>query len=156
MLKRVIVFSIVLLICLATSCGSAQEALERLEGEIRDVVDGEPSEAPLPFPTPEEPPIGPINCPALNPGPPVGLACLHCAAPTARANAISLANVMRRACRENVATTMLLDGTFGDDLQLIIDIINEIAREGSRLHLYVYLSNGPRPFTTEIVLQSRK
>lgn len=98
---------------------------------------------PLPFPTPEEPPIGPIDCPVLNDGPPVGLACLHCAAPSARDNAMALASIMRRSCRANVATTILLDGTFGDDLQLVQDVIEETTREGATLHLYVYLSNGP-------------
>lgn len=126
------------------SCGTAQEALERLEGEIRGEIEGGESESPLPFPTPEEPPIGPIDCPSgLAEGPPVGLACLHCGAPNSRTQAIILASIMRRACRENIATTILLDGTFGDDLELVLDIIKEATNEGSRLHLYIYLSNGP-------------
>lgn len=157
-LKKILVSLIVLGTLSLNACGSAQEALERVEGEIRNGIEDnsgseeeeffpmptpEPDEEPLPFPTPEEPPIGPINCPVLNPGPPVGLACLHCAAPSARTQALIIASMIRRACRENVATTILLDGTFGDDLQLVMDIIEEITREGSRLHLYVYVSNGP-------------
>lgn len=143
-LKKIL--GIFLLTCFL-SCGSAQEALERIEGEVRDEVEQEESmgnESPSPMPTPEEPPIGPIECPnGLSEGPPVGLACLHCAAPRARTQALVIANIMRTACRKNVATTVLLDGTFGDDLQLIVDIIDTISREGSTLHLYVYLSNGP-------------
>jgi len=122
------------------SCGNIQETFENLQGNSK----GNQEENPLPFPTPEEPPIGPIDCPnGLAEGPPVGLACLHCGAPNSRSQALILASIMRRACRTNIATTILLDGTFGDDLELVSDIIKEATNEGSRLHLYVYLSNGP-------------
>lgn len=143
-MKKLKSLAVIFFLTCCLSCGNAQEFLESVETEAREQVEGNDSEDAAPMPTPTEPPIGPIECPGgLSAGPPVGLACLHCAAPRARTQALVLANIMRRACRQNVATTVLLDGTFGDDLQLIRDIIETVTREGSTLHLYVYLSNGP-------------
>ena len=50
---------------------------------------------------------------------------------------------MAQSCRRNLATTMLVDGTFSDDRDFLGEIVRTVVSRGSRLHLFLYLSNGP-------------
>lgn len=83
------------------------------------------------------------TCLSFVEGPPVGLACLHCLQPEARAQADLLARLMGTSCRRNVATFVLVDGSFGDDQEFLKHLIRTVVRHGSRLDLYLYLTNGP-------------
>ena len=83
------------------------------------------------------------RCASKIPGPPLGVACLHCAAPGARIQAQRLAELMASSCRENLATTMLVDGTFGEDRDFLGELVRIMSQHGSRVHLYLYLGNGP-------------
>lgn len=85
----------------------------------------------------------PSTCPTLLPGGPVGISCLHCAAPSAQGQALALAELMARSCRENLATTMLVDGTFGSDRDFLGELLRTMSQYGSRVHVYLYLGNGP-------------
>ena len=82
-------------------------------------------------------------CAEMIPGPPVGLACLHCGAPGARENAFRLAEIMARSCRANLAMTMLVDGSFDDVRDQLGDVVRRATANGAKLHLYLYFSNGP-------------
>ena len=76
-------------------------------------------------------------------GPPVGLACLHCLQPEAREQARLLARTMANSCRRELATFVIVDGSFGFDLPFFEELVGEMIRKGSRLKLYLYLANGP-------------
>ena len=76
-------------------------------------------------------------------GPPLGIACLQCGHPQAREQALQIAQLLAESCREEIATTILIDGTFSDDRSFLQDFIELSTSSGSRLHLYLYLSNGP-------------
>ena len=83
------------------------------------------------------------RCPQMVEGPPLGIACLHCGEPKAREQAIRIASILGKSCRENIATTMLIDGTFSDDQDVLKKVISTATARGSRLHLFLYMSNGP-------------
>ncbi|HQH27245.1 MAG TPA: hypothetical protein PLP17_07600, partial [Oligoflexia bacterium] len=90
-----------------------------------------------------EPEVPASACPAYIEGVPIGIACLHCAHPNARAQALRIAEIMAQSCRKNIATTMLVDGSFGDDRDFLGEIVRIATNNGATLHLFLYLSNGP-------------
>src|SRR5690606_12634682 len=92
---------------------------------------------------PQEVSPQPTGCETYVEGPPVGLSCLHCAAPGAREQALMIAGILADSCRRHVATTLLIDGTFGSDRDFLGEIVRVITDRGATLHLYLYLGNGP-------------
>jgi len=73
---------------------------------------------------------------------PRGLACLHCMQPEAEAQRKLLTDIMRRSCLRNLATNVLVDGSFGEDFSPVYSIIDELTTNRS-LELTLYLLNGP-------------
>lgn len=83
------------------------------------------------------------TCSKMIPGSPLGISCLHCAHPKAQVQAIQIAEILRDSCRENIAMTMLVDGTFGTNRDFMGELVRIASEYGARLHLYLYLANGP-------------
>lgn len=87
--------------------------------------------------------ITPEMCPYHIDGTPLGLSCLHCEHPLAQMQAQQISEILRNSCRKHVALSVLTDGTFGNNRDFLIDQVRTITQYGAKLHLYVYLSNGP-------------
>ncbi len=85
----------------------------------------------------------PNSCPTKVQGTPIGISCLHCAHPKARSQAIEIAEILRDSCRENIALTFLVDGTFGAERDILGELVRIATENGSQLHLYLYFGNGP-------------
>lgn len=85
----------------------------------------------------------PKTCDSLKEGLPIGISCLHCAHPNARKQAMQIAEVLRDSCRENIALTFLVDGSFGLDRNFLGELIKTATANGATLHLYMYMGNGP-------------
>ncbi len=83
------------------------------------------------------------SCRSYVEGPPVGLACLHCLQPEARGQAELLAEIMSASCRRQLATFILIDGSFGYDESFLKSLVSRLISRGSSLDLYLYLTNGP-------------
>ena len=82
-------------------------------------------------------------CQKLIPGTPLGLSCLHCSHPKAQVQAVQIAETLRDSCRENIAMTLLFDGSFGFSRDFIGELVRISSEYGARMHLYIYLANGP-------------
>jgi hypothetical protein len=82
------------------------------------------------------------QCGSFVPGPPLGLACIHCAHPKAHSQAMALAAIMRESCRMRLAVNYLIDGRFGTDDDFLVNHITTLA-ENRRLMVILYLTNGP-------------
>ena len=87
--------------------------------------------------------ITPEFCPYHIEGQPIGLSCLHCEHPNAYTQALQIAEILRNSCRKQVALSVLTDGTFGSNRNFLGELVRTITQYGAKLHLYVYLSNGP-------------
>ena len=74
---------------------------------------------------------------------PRGIACLHCMQPEARTQANLIAFLLQRSCLKNIAINYLVDGTFSFDAEILYRHINILTRNGRRLFIYFYLTNGP-------------
>lgn len=83
------------------------------------------------------------SCSSFVEGAPRGLSCLHCGHPRAREQALRLVEVLSQSCRRNLALTMLVDDSFSDDRDFLGELVRVSSARGSRLHLYLYLANGP-------------
>lgn len=83
------------------------------------------------------------RCSQFISGTPIGLSCLHCAHPNARGQALQTAKILRNSCRENIALTFLVDGTFGTDRDFMGELVRIATERGAQLHLYLYFGNGP-------------
>ncbi len=107
---------------------------------------GQVAETPISSePPPDEPAFALDTAPCLSfvEGIPIGLSCLHCGHPNAREQARKLAEIMAQSCRRNLATIMLVDGTFSDDRHNLEEFIRITTARGSTLHLFLYFANGP-------------
>ena len=81
------------------------------------------------------------GCTSLIPGPPIGLACVHCSHPNAHEQAMLLARLMRETCRQALTTNVLIDGRFGIQDDFLVQLLSYLS--GSRRAvIYLYLSNG--------------
>jgi hypothetical protein len=103
---------------------------------VEQSLDGLAAESQAPESDPQ------IECSEFVPGPAVGLSCLQCGSPAAKDQALKLAQIMAKSCRSNIAATMLIDGTFRDDLLQLGEVVRIASDSGSTLHLYLYFSNG--------------
>jgi hypothetical protein len=83
------------------------------------------------------------TCGTFVEGTPVGISCLQCSHVNAQRQAIQIAETLRDSCRKNIALSVLLDGTFGSNRDLIGELVRISSEKGARLHLYIYLGNGP-------------
>jgi hypothetical protein len=95
--------------------------------------------SPIPIPDP----VPSAQCGPLLETPPRGLSTLHCLNDTARPQCEGIVKIVKDACIKNVTLSYLVNGTFGRNLSHIQHDIHTLAVEGRKLHLVLYLYNGP-------------
>jgi hypothetical protein len=83
------------------------------------------------------------SCASYVEGAPVGIACLQCEHPNAQTQALKIADILAQSCRRHIATTMLVDGTFNDNRDMLGEFVRIATNRGATLHLFLYLANGP-------------
>jgi hypothetical protein len=54
-----------------------------------------------------------------------------------------MGNVLLKSCLKKVALSFVLDGSFGDNDQIIGDEVARLSGEGREVHLHLYVYNGP-------------
>ena len=81
-------------------------------------------------------------CPVLNPGTPVGLACIHCMQPEAHAQAQALAEILYESCQQNITMNYLADGSFSISPELVQSHIDYLMRNNRKFFINFYMING--------------
>lgn len=84
----------------------------------------------------------PYEEPKLKETTPRGLSCFQIMHPRATAQVDEYIDILRRTELKNIGLSVMIDGTFGWDEAKLCRIVRELNKDGRKLHLELYVSNG--------------
>ena len=83
------------------------------------------------------------DCPTLKESFPRGIQCLHCTHPKAVASAQGLLQATLNSCQKNIAFGFVLDGSFGNNFEIINTIASSLIENNRQPYFHFYFLNGP-------------